>query len=217
MKRASLDSMEQVQLDDFLKEHSKAMKNPVLEGFLRDSENLNLVLTMLSSPTKENNKKLDEAFKGFLVEIRLVKYLSQVIRYRHLNLNKSFQKHRYRFPLYLDQEVKESSEDYSVRVIDTIPSSGETFENNKPEHLEDLVGDEKLYRVLRSLTGRQKEVLNLYYLEGFNDREISEKFFVSQQSIAKTRRSAMVKVRNLLKGESSDEGTTGFNCTSPKQ
>lgn len=48
------------------------------------------------------------------------------------------------------------------------------------------------------LSDKQKVIINKYFYEGYNDREIGELLQTSQQSIARSRKNALLKLKNKL-------------------
>lgn len=58
--------------------------------------------------------------------------------------------------------------------------------------------NDDVYKALSRLTERQKTILYQYYFEGFNDTEIAKHLKVSQQSVSKSRASALKKMRGMI-------------------
>jgi len=47
------------------------------------------------------------------------------------------------------------------------------------------------------LTKREKNIINLYYLEGYKDEEIARLYGVCQQSINESRKKGIIKLKNI--------------------
>lgn len=60
---------------------------------------------------------------------------------------------------------------------------------------EQFLGNYILNELLNELTERQQKIIMLYYLYGYTDLDIAKKFAVTQQSICKSRNSALKKIR----------------------
>ena len=48
------------------------------------------------------------------------------------------------------------------------------------------------------LTKREKNIINLYYLEGYKDEEIASHYGVTRQNIFKIRKNGMIKLKKKI-------------------
>ena len=66
-------------------------------------------------------------------------------------------------------------------------------------YLEDIVEDEKLYRIIKNLTEQEKEILTLSILEEWTSKEIGNKFAKSDSRIRHIIKDTIDKVRKKYK------------------
>ncbi len=69
------------------------------------------------------------------------------------------------------------------------------FEKDEGDHLEDVVS---LKRALKSLTFKQKSVIQMVFYEGLTEREISKKLNISSSAVNKRKRKAIQSLRRNL-------------------
>ena len=65
-------------------------------------------------------------------------------------------------------------------------------------HFTIYVSDEKIATVLNMLSEKQRNVILLYYFQGFNDKEIAELYNVSRYAISSRRNRGLKKLKMLL-------------------
>lgn len=141
--------------------------HPLIQQFLSNPKNEQLLKQVMEEPNEENAKKLDSEFKQFYQKIRIIKYISTMIRIFSVDFDKRVKKKQQRFPLILDhpdtQEVKD-------------PVQTDTYEavlfnqQDLGEHLQ----DQTLYKAYQQLTDKQKMVLTQIYVEGQTMKEIAD-------------------------------------------
>lgn len=187
------------------KSHKKELElkeyyiHPILQTFLDKNGNDQLLTDALKKPSLQSKALVDQAFKDFYTEIRLVKYISSLIHYSSIDFDRKQRKIHNRAQLILDQPLSEDQENATMK--DLIPAA-----NSEPSALlekncntlEDLAATSALYHSLQSLTEKEKSVLTWHFLHGLSDTEISRKMGVTQQAITKTKRNALKKLRQQL-------------------
>ncbi|QGS69131.1 sigma-70 family RNA polymerase sigma factor [Oceanobacillus sp. 143] len=160
----------------------------------------------IRNSTSETKKALDKAFQDHFSEIRLISQLSNDLRRIAIRYDQKFNLYRKRQLLILDQPIHEDATNITSRVEliadDNAISVDEQVLENDP-HLEGYIENFTLYHAIRSLTPRQKYILEASYLFNLTDTEIAAKEGVSQQSISKTRNKAL---NNLKKQLLTEEG-----------
>ena len=65
---------------------------------------------------------------------------------------------------------------------------------------DEVVGKLMMAKAIKTLTEKQKDVFVLYYVEGYSQEEIAERFGVTQETISKHLITGLKKVRAVLKG-----------------
>ena len=61
--------------------------------------------------------------------------------------------------------------------------------------LEHIIRNHHLEEGFKLLTQREKEIITLYYLEGYIDREIAAYYQVTRENIAKLRKKGLKKLK----------------------
>jgi len=63
------------------------------------------------------------------------------------------------------------------------------------DRLENILGEVGMERSYERLTQREKDIINLYYLEGYRDKEIASHYGVTRQNIFKIRKNGIIKLK----------------------
>lgn len=190
-------------IQKFISKHSKSFSNPVLKNFLKEEAHLTLFIQAVTSPTRENQKALDHTFKKFYQRIRIINFLSTILYYGAIDYDKKNRKHNQRYALILDKPIGISSEDAGVTMVDLIASPDAEMDDlisSKHDTLEENISRSSLIKALRTLTDKEKEILDLAYLHDMSDRSIARKVGLSHQAIGKTRKKALSKIRSYIGG-----------------
>ncbi|WP_145149655.1 sigma-70 family RNA polymerase sigma factor [Paenibacillus xylanexedens] len=127
------------------------------------------------------------------LEKKFVSYISTLLHFNSINFDKKIRKHNERYALVLD-DMEESYIGYEDEKLLELNSY----------RLENQISDPNLHKFFLKLSEREKEILNFTFVEEKKDTEIAEKLGVSQQSVSKTRKNALKKLRNFLTKERSE-------------
>ena len=63
------------------------------------------------------------------------------------------------------------------------------------DRLENILGEAGMESGYERLTQREKDIINLYYLEGYRDKEIASHYGVTRQNIFKIRKNGIIKLK----------------------
>lgn len=182
----------------FIEENGEFLNNPLIKDFLSSRKNYMLFKQAICQPTSYNKEQLDIAFRTFYFHIRFTSYVSSTIYFHGINIDKNIRKTNFRFPLTLDKPVSNDS-DLSYKDLAEYIDDYEIESDN----ILDYISDPDLYRALQVISPKQREVLYLVYIKGYNDTEVGYLLNKSQQAVSKTRNKALKKIR--LKMEESQE------------
>lgn len=183
-----------IKFRNFIQENKAFLNNPVIKEFLSNKANYNLLRQSICNPTCQNKEQLDLAFRGYYFNIRFTAYISSTIYYHAINLDKKIRQINYRFPITLDQPVNEESE-ISIKDMTVYH---EDFEL-KSDDILDYITDLNIYKAIKRLTPNQRNILYLVYIKGLTDSETAEYLKKSQQTISKSRKQALKRIRTELK------------------
>jgi RNA polymerase sigma factor (sigma-70 family) len=198
-----LDNLCIQEIESFKKENKEFLENPIIKSFLKDEKNWKLFLEVICNPTEENKELLDKEFKKFYFGIRFTSFISATLYFNAINFDKQYRKMLNRYTLTVDRPLKEE-EDISFK--DMITDSEAEIQVERiiqSDDIKDYIDDPVLYEAILTLSGKQREVINLAYVKGLSDTEISKVLNKSQQTISKTRKKALKNIYNFIneKGE----------------
>ncbi|WP_270180441.1 RNA polymerase sigma factor [Alkalihalobacillus sp. CinArs1] len=171
--------------------HGELMKNPLFRSFIQDEESWRCYLDVINDNDNEALNRLNQLFHMFYAEIRFIAYVSRLVHYTAINYDRKRRLNSMRYPLTLDQPVKESGDSW----VDLM-AGAPIYTSNE---VEQQFLSYSLFRAYKRLTTKQKEVLTLYYREGATDTEIANDSGVSQQAVSRRRKRALQKLREVVK------------------
>jgi RNA polymerase sigma factor (sigma-70 family) len=174
-------------------------KQELLKKFLAIREHQEVWHKFTRDPSPQYEQLLNKAFRKFIFQVRFLKYISTSIRYAAIDFDKRLNRIRNREQLILDQPLEDEERNLlNERWLKTndqiVEESFFAISMNFVEAIEDPL----IYRALRSLTDRQKLIVTLSFVLKYQDKEIADLLGVSQQSVSKTKKVAIVKIRKYL-------------------
>lgn len=200
MKKIEKDCVESKMFQNFLKENVKLLNQPIMKGFLKDEKNYSLLAESVCSQCPLIDKRLDESFKQFYFKVKSLKYFSNLIHYYAIDLDKKYRLNQQRYSLILDKPVNQDA-GYSDTLHDYFnfftPDMSELIINEEKGLLE-YIEDIKLYMAVKSLTNKQRRILEFMYIYGFKNKNIAKIFSDSPQNISKIHKRTLEKIRNYL-------------------
>lgn len=167
--------------------NKKSAKNKIIVNFLSREENKSLYDKVISNPLDTGaSEKLNESFREYFGEIRLVKYFASLIEFSSINYSKKNREAEEKLvPIIFENDAKETNsneDDYFT-------------ENND---LLEVIGNESLYIALTTLTDKEKLILKYLVIDGYDVSYISKKTHTTKQSVSKTKIRALNKLKKLL-------------------
>lgn len=187
----------QEKLKKFYLENDALMQNEVIQSFLKSAKNEQLLAQVLMDPSDKNTKELDKQFKEYYLKIKIIKYISSLIYFYTIDFDKKNNRRNRRFTLILDAPKQQNDNDNPVNVIDVQPSKHTTetayFENMQT--FQELIESTRLYNAYQKLTSKQKEVLNLIYIQEFTMKEIARLYEDTPQNISNIHKRALKKIK----------------------
>ena len=178
-------------------------RHPVVRAFLQKKSHRQLLEKAVNEPSEENRAKLDQVFKEFYTEVRLIKYVSVVLHNTARTFDKKYRLLNKRFSLSLDEPLKNEEKGTLVDFVVSDEPQDPLF--SKHTVLEDYVDNPKLYAALQHLTDREKEVLKMVFVFDLKVTEIAKIMNVSHQAVSKTKLKALHKLRKYLQDACQEE------------
>ncbi|MCL6477430.1 MAG: sigma-70 family RNA polymerase sigma factor [Peptococcaceae bacterium] len=191
-----------------MKELIREYKNPIIINFFQKKETRLLLEKVLESPSKENREKIDDAFREYYVEIRLKRFLSDLIHYTSINFDKDRRRQMERYLLILDAPVNDLENESTFAEILPSEQKLEQILLEKETRLEEIFTDQNLSKVIHYLTAKEKRILEYIFIMNMSDTSISKTLGVSQQAVSKTKKRALSKLRQKIKTGGDNNGST---------
>ena len=181
------------------KENKVFLENNLIVSFLKNPMHKRLYHQAICNPTQENKHQLDKLFKAFYFEIRFASHIASTIHFNAINYDKRFRKMNTRFHLTLDATV--SSEDGETTFKELLADDKAHLiivEIISKRSILEQVECPILHRALQTLSDKQLEIIQLVYLHGLSDTEVSRVLNISQQSVSKTHKKALKKLYDFI-------------------
>ncbi|MFK3937550.1 sigma-70 family RNA polymerase sigma factor [Alkalihalobacillus sp. NPDC078783] len=186
---------------EFVITYEKALNTPVIKAFLEEEQHMELLIESIVEPTVKNREAVNEYFRSFYMELRLVKYLSQLIHFYSIDVSKRYRRHFARHSYVMDQPL---SDDHSLYLHDVLESKGPSVESlvtDGGQHLEEMIENPALYKQFLKLSEKQKQVLNLYFLDGLSHKAIAKRLGSTPQNVSQIATRALSKLRTAIDQE----------------
>lgn len=188
------------------KKMPKLLETPVMQRFIKVEDNKRILDEAMRKYDEEKLKLLDESFKEFYHLDRVIAYMIGVVKRYSIDYDKRVSLRNERFPLVLDKAPTSLQNEDGVMIKDLIESNEylpeEIFERKQNEKKIGfaILDSHPLKAILSTLNSRQREIISLYYLKGYNNKEIGELFNQTEQNISywhkKTKKQIM---ENIIK------------------
>lgn len=190
-------------MDHFYSLYQEKLENPIMRNFLGDSDNYGLFLNAMEKPTNDNKQLLDKAFKSYFKKVKIISYISNLIYFYSIGFDKKVSINNKRNILNLDKSIT-NEEENNTTILDLMSDdltdvTYMQFEK-KQTHLKEHITDELLYKGLSLLSKKQLEILNLYYVHEYNNKQISRILSVSEQTISYNHKKALKILKSQLIG-----------------
>lgn len=186
-------------VERFYEEHEKTLNNSLVKSFLQIKENQQLLEKAIQEPTEENTKALDNKFREYYLKVRIIKYVSNLIYYYTIDFDKRVNKRNQRFNLVLDGTASDPHENSTI-LNNKYAASNSTEQEyfNDTQSFNELIENEKLYLIYNQLTDKQKQILEMIYVRGFNNKEVADYFEESPQNISNLHKRALQRIKEYL-------------------
>lgn len=167
----------------------------IIQKFLSDDYHKKLYQLAAHNPTGANLQALDNAFKEFYGEIRMIKYISNSLYFNAVNFDK-----RYRLYAERNQLMREEDVQYNMQLMKMVSISMDPLESNALNEYDliELVEDEAVLLAMKELTDTQRTILHAKYALHLADIEIAQVLNISQQAVSKSRNSSLKKIQKFI-------------------
>ncbi|MBC9722021.1 MAG: sigma-70 family RNA polymerase sigma factor [Lactobacillus sp.] len=162
----------------------KVYQNRLITSFLDQENNQELLKEYQLSKDKSLELLLDNRFKKFYRKYRLISYIIKVFHFESKHFDKKLRDFKNRYAL--ETNVDGILANQQIFKIDTYGESSLS--------LKDHLTNEELNNEFSNLTFTQQKILTLSFLLELNDTEIAARLGVTQQSVFKTKKTALKKL-----------------------
>lgn len=171
--------------------------NPIINQYLQDKEHVHHFNNVIDNPTIENMQLLDDSFAKFYKELRTVKYLSGLVRQYSIDYDKRVRKRNTRYQLIINSPIERNNNDSLIDRL-TVATPKFNLIDNPENQLINTLTNQELYLAVKSLKIKQINILELYYVQGYNNREIAEIFGQTEQNISYWHKKTLNQLREIL-------------------
>ncbi|USG64970.1 sigma-70 family RNA polymerase sigma factor [Brevibacillus ruminantium] len=177
-----------------MNENAGIFEIPIVKAFVKKRKNRNLIYSFLTNPSQETEVALDKAFRDFYFNARFLSYISKTLHFHAINFDKRVRKQQC---LSLNQTVEHAG---SVELIELIPDPRSVcaFERAQGEQIESHLDNLHLAQAVSQLSMKQKQILFMYYVKGYNDSEIAKVLGVSQQAVSKMHKKCLLFLKHAM-------------------
>lgn len=192
-------------LDDYRKDNHEFFSQPIVKGFFENDSNLKLLEQSVVYEDDEAYELLDKRFVEYFYLYRLVKYISTLSFHYSIDFDKRGRRRKDRYRLILDKPIKDLENDENM--YDFIAFKNGNFEIIDVDvELLDLAESGSLYKALQRLTSKEKQILNLLFIENRKQVDIAKMFGDTPQNIGKIKKKALEKLRKEMKNYKGKKG-----------
>lgn len=176
----------------------RILNNPIIKSFLENERNYKLVQEAITNLTKENQEKVDRAFKEHYNKAKLIKYVSKLIHFFSIDYDKRINTFSKRFLLSLDQSLPTDTETKTLAKDLIVSKNHLSFDTTFGSTLAEQIENEDLLLALEILTPKQLRIIELIYLNNLPIKVVAAFFDTSPQNISNQHRKALKKLHDQL-------------------
>ncbi|MED1559483.1 sigma-70 family RNA polymerase sigma factor [Bacillus paramycoides] len=189
------------QIEVFCSKYKEKMNEPIVRNFLKDKGNYAIFQEAILNPTHENKHLLNQVFAEYYRKVKIINYISKLVKYYSIDIEKRIHLNKQRNVLTLDASVNEDDEN-SIK-MDVLSSSEEDLTYERFElasgNLKDHLNNDVLHKALEVLSDKQMKILNLIYMNDFTNKQVAEILKESEQTVSYNHKAALTKLQEIMK------------------
>lgn len=163
----------------------------IVQLFLKEPEHMRLYKRAHEEPSTENKQALDNAFKLFFTKIKVVQYISRLIKGYSIDFDKRTRKKHQSISIdSTNKENEHSSLDYLFQSADVHADSVKA--NDEKGNTDELFENLALAQSFSQLEPIQQTVLIYSFYHGYKNKEIATILAVSEQRISYYKKRALL-------------------------
>lgn len=195
-----LTSADKVLFLKYKDNHPLLFVNSIIKLFFEYPYHVSLLGQSLAISCPNQKKyELDHAFRVFYFSIRFTKYLTSLIKFTSIDYHRKRRLNERRNPLIFDQRVNvKEGVTYGEHLMALLPQPLNDEPTNNCALFHSSLINPDLHHAFFALTANQKKIMTLFYSSRMTDTEIAQYLKKSQQTITRSRLTALKKLRNTL-------------------
>ncbi|KQL50562.1 hypothetical protein AN964_23205 [Heyndrickxia shackletonii] len=168
---------------DFITTNKEILENPIIKGFFSMEEHAHLLQNSEKEPDY-NISLLNERFKNYYTNVKRINYMSKLIRGIAIDYDKKSRKYSNRFILTDSFNNDEPSMEHTDLSLS--------------DNLDSLITNRNLLKAIKSLTPKQINILEMYFIHSKNNLEIAEYYNTTPQNVSQIRKKTIKKLQNSI-------------------
>ncbi|UPK44915.1 sigma-70 family RNA polymerase sigma factor [Paenibacillus pabuli] len=186
------------QFEEYKHQNPALFHNRVVLNFFEQEKHRKLLLESMNGEDGKE-EELNEAFRKYFFQFRFINYVTSSLKFMSIDQMRRNQRYATRNVLIYDRPSSDESSTCIGETMSGYQTSVDSLESDERSmFFQEGFADEHVESAFESLTDKQKHVTTLYYGQGYHDHEIASRLQVSQQAIAKTRNTALKKMKSVI-------------------
>lgn len=177
----------------FIEENKEFFNEKIIKSFFSNDDNKRLLDKYLNNDEKAKDE-LNYKFTEFFLETRIISYISTLSHNYSRQYDASLNGYKKRYPLLLDKTL-ENSEKTFLEFVSEEMADNYTWNKRESNDFLDLIDNEELFNSFQKLTYKERTILNLFFIECWQIKEIADYFGNTSQNISKMKNKSLKKLK----------------------
>jgi len=168
---------------NLIKNQLNILENPVIQNFFSYDENIQLLNHSKKHPNDTSSiSLLNKRFHTYFTNVKRINYLASLIRGTSIDYDKKMRNYSSR---YISTDI--FNEEECLIVYD------DSFQN---DNFDSLITNKHLLMAIKSLTPKQINILEMFFIHSKNNLEIADYYNTTPQNVSQIRKKAIKKLQN---------------------
>lgn len=179
-------------LQTFIDNNRTFFDDRLVQTFLAQENNYALLEEAIEDHSKEASDQLDEKFKIFYLEVRMIHYVDKLARFYSKTYDQK--KRKQQTELIFHQPSSLEAETNQV-FGDTLPDTAFLFDDQISRSITDLLPTEEMKETFTSFSQQKQAVIYLYTFHQCTTKEIAEILGCTTQNVSKLKQKALLHLK----------------------
>ncbi|MBJ7950114.1 sigma-70 family RNA polymerase sigma factor [Bacillus cereus group sp. N24] len=188
------------QIEAFCSKYKEKMNEPIVRNFLKDKRNNEIFEDAILNSTEENTQLLNSTFAEYYRQVKVINYISKLVKYYSIDIEKKITLNKKRNVLILDGSVKDDDDNSNKMDVLTSSEGDLTYYGFEleSERLKDHLDNDLLHVALEVLSDKQFKILSLLYMKDLTNKQVAEIMKESEQTISYNHKAAIEKLQKVM-------------------